>query len=325
MATATMDDLVASLSGNMHVSQEGYDLKALQEYLSQNLPLPMAPPTGGLGYPQPTSRSTSLTRKPSSLPSYTYPSPTPNALPLPSPSPYAQPQAQLQWQQAQGQAQAQGQQAQAPTPAPASASYDPPSQIPTLPPAQRPAPPRRASSFGTLPHSYIPACACSSAHQPQPQPQPSSPSTSYAAFESDAFAPVWKAEESAVVGGDPWARIRAGQGQVGAFGGAFGYAHAQGGQKPIAAQDNQAAGGGGGWQWGLQIGVFDQPTPTPLSLSQQDRTGGQDMDMGMDMDEDSMMDASDDEDEDDEEVEGMMDERERDPWGAGRARGRPVW
>ncbi|ODN79917.1 hypothetical protein L202_03806 [Cryptococcus amylolentus CBS 6039] len=292
MATATMDDLVASLSGNMHVSQEGYDLKALQEYLSQNLPLPMAPPSGGLGYPQTTSRSTSLTRKPSSLPSYTYPSPTPNALPLPSP--YAQPQAQCQWQlQAQGQAQEQ----QAGTSA--SASYDPPSQISNLPPAQRPAPPRRASSFGTLPHSYIPACSSGQ--------QPSSPSTSYAAFESDAFAPIWKAEESAGVE-DPWAKIRAGQGQLGAFG----YAHAQGGQKPTAAQDNQAA-GGGGWQWGLQIGVLDQPTP--LSLGQEDRTGGEDMDM----DEDSMMDASDDED--DEEVEGMMDER--DPWGAGR--GRPVW
>ncbi|WVO22320.1 uncharacterized protein IAS62_003650 [Cryptococcus decagattii] len=175
--TAAMDDLIASLSANMHVSQEGYDLKALHEFLAQSLPLPFPSPTA-YAYPV-APLPPSLSRKPSSLPSYTYPSPTPTCLPLP----YTQ------------------------TPHPP-VSYERPQSNQT--PGQRPAPLRRASSFGTVPHSYAPA---SSAYQiPEP---------SYAAFESDAFAPAWQGVMQEAEPEDPWARIR------GAPTGDFGFAAAQ--------------------------------------------------------------------------------------------------
>ncbi|RSH81578.1 hypothetical protein EHS25_006200 [Saitozyma podzolica] len=69
---ATMDDLIATISGGMHVSQEGYDLKALQEYLAQTIVLPNLPPgmSPSTSYrPVPPSRAPSMTRKPSSYPS----------------------------------------------------------------------------------------------------------------------------------------------------------------------------------------------------------------------------------------------------------------
>ncbi|KAK8864264.1 hypothetical protein IAR55_001510 [Kwoniella newhampshirensis] len=84
-ATATMDDLIASLSGSMHVSQEGYDLKMLQEYLSQHMALPTLPLSPNTTYrPIPGSRSVSSTRKPISLPSSYY-AEAPISQPYPSP------------------------------------------------------------------------------------------------------------------------------------------------------------------------------------------------------------------------------------------------
>ncbi|KAL0250716.1 hypothetical protein I308_102899 [Cryptococcus tetragattii IND107] len=235
--TAAMDDLIASLSANMHVSQEGYDLKALHEFLAQSLPLPFPSPTA-YAYPV-APRPHSLSRKPSSLPSYTYPSPSPTSLPLPY--------------------------TQAPHPP---VSYERPQSNQT--PGQRPAPPRRASSFGTVPHSYAPAA---SAYQiPEP---------SYAAFESDAFAPAWQGAMQEAEAEDPWARIR------GAPTGDFGFAAAQA-QPQITDRTGKQP-----YQFEHSLGGSGQ--------SQQNVKAAQNNDaIGMDMDEDEDM-------EDNELVESMME------------------
>ncbi|ORY32559.1 hypothetical protein BCR39DRAFT_522843 [Naematelia encephala] len=87
---ATMEDLVASLGGNMHVSQDGYELKALHEFLSQNLAMPPITPMSPTAHfhGMPSSRSASVTRKPTSLPS-TYPYTDALNQPLPTPSAYS--------------------------------------------------------------------------------------------------------------------------------------------------------------------------------------------------------------------------------------------
>ncbi|OWZ81109.1 hypothetical protein C366_00074 [Cryptococcus neoformans Tu401-1] len=247
--TATMDDLIASLSGNMHVSQEGYDLKALHEFLAQNLPLPFPSPTA-YAYPV-VPRPPPLSRKPSSLPSYTHPSPTPTSLPLP----YNQ------------------------TPHPP-VSYERPQSSQT--PAQRPAPLRRASSFGTVPHSYAPAA---NSHQ--------APEPSYAAFESDAFAPFWQGAVEETEREDPWARIR------NAPTGDFGFAAAQ--EQPQITDGT----GTHQYQWGLQLGGCGQSQQTVMAA----QSNG---DVGMDMDEDEDM-------EDNELVESLVEYGdENDTWRRGK-------
>ncbi|EIW70802.1 hypothetical protein TREMEDRAFT_61309 [Tremella mesenterica DSM 1558] len=64
-----MEELLATFAGGMHVGQEGYDLRQLQEYLSQHLPLnenvPLSP--SDKYHPLP-SRSSSSTRKRASYP-----------------------------------------------------------------------------------------------------------------------------------------------------------------------------------------------------------------------------------------------------------------
>ncbi|XAO23674.1 hypothetical protein I312_102454 [Cryptococcus bacillisporus CA1280] len=232
--TAAMDDLIASLSANMHVSQEGYDLKALHEFLAQSLPLPFPSPTA-YAYPV-APLPPSLSRKPSSLPSYTYPSPTPTSLPLPHPP----------------------------------VSYERPQSNQT--PGQRPAPLRRASSFGTVPHSYAPAA---SAYQiPEP---------SYAAFESDAFAPAWQGAMQEAEPEDPWARIR------GAPTGDFGFAAAQA-QPQITDRTGKQP-----YQFEHCLGGSGQSQQIVKATQNNE-------DIGMDIDEDEDM-----EDNDNELVESMME------------------
>ncbi|WVQ82216.1 hypothetical protein IAT38_004344 [Cryptococcus sp. DSM 104549] len=281
--TANVDDLVAGLSGKMHVSQDGYDLQALQEYLNQHLPIPFPSPSA---YPLPlNSRSTSTTRKPSSLPSYTYPSPTPSALSLPPTDPYS------------------------PPPTTFSTSFPDPAPQFSHHPTNRPAPPRRASSFGTTPHSYTPAQ--SSGYD---LPAPASPQASYAAFESDAFAPALQQQQQHREEVDPWAKMRsAPAGAFGAFGGgAFGQ---QGQAQPSQGFGQYGQGFGQGYgqdqghQWGSRSRFAQGMQRPPTPPDEEVRMVGASMDQDMDMD-------------DDEEVDDMIsadeDEGTLDVWGRGR-------
>ncbi|WWC61713.1 uncharacterized protein I303_104298 [Kwoniella dejecticola CBS 10117] len=218
-ATATMDDLVASLGGSMHVSS---DLKALQDYLAQNMirpsiPLPLASPNV-FARPIPPSRSTSSTRQPTSLPSsYTYP----HDINQTYPSPIAQTSFSAFQEEGEG------------GPGPSTSER---MMMSTPTGMTRPGGPlRRTSSYGF---------GCSL------QVAPSSPPTTWSNFDSDAFAPMWqqhlehqKQQQQQV--NDPWAKIRSqqsnafsgqvsgsgsgynvqnpfsGSGQTSAFGGAF--------------------------------------------------------------------------------------------------------
>jgi len=157
---ATMEDLIATISGGMHVGQEGYDLRALQEYLAQHI---SHPPLGMPLSPSApyrrvqSSRSTSTTRKTSSLPpSYQIDTNTASAQPYPSPI--------------------------------AQTSF-PPSTVSEemiiSTPVQRPGSLRRSSSYGFS--------------------APASPG--YAAFEGDAFAPLWDTQKMQAGPSDPWARV----------------------------------------------------------------------------------------------------------------------
>ncbi|WVR07185.1 hypothetical protein IAU60_004226 [Kwoniella sp. DSM 27419] len=153
MATATMEDLIASLGGSMHVSQEGYDLKALQDFLARTISrpaLPLASPNAPFR-PIPPSRSTSVTRKPSSGPtSYSYPESS--GVPQPYPSPMMQSSF-------------------------SSIAEDGQMLITAATPLQRPGGPlRRSSSYGF-------GCAANG---------PSSPATTYSSFDTDAFAPLYQ-------------------------------------------------------------------------------------------------------------------------------------
>ncbi|WWC70348.1 uncharacterized protein I206_104298 [Kwoniella pini CBS 10737] len=177
-ATATMDDLVASLGGSMHVSS---DLKALQEYLAQNMirptiQLPLASPNV-FSRPIPPSRSTSSTRKPSSLPSsYTYPHETHQAYP----SPIAQSSFSAFQEESEG------------GPGPSTSEM---MMMSTPTGITRPGGPlRRTSSYGF---------GCSI------QVAPASPPATYSSFDSDAFAPIWqqRQQEQQQVS-DPWAKVK---------------------------------------------------------------------------------------------------------------------
>nr|XP_031857535.1 uncharacterized protein CI109_007042 [Kwoniella shandongensis]KAA5524607.1 hypothetical protein CI109_007042 [Kwoniella shandongensis] len=180
-ATATMDDLIASLSGSMHVSQEGYDLKMLQEYLSQHMALPTLPLSPNTTYrPIPGSRSASSTRKPVSLPSSYFPE-------APISQPYPSPLSQASF---------------------GSYNDDIPAHFmlndPT-PTGQRPGQLRRSSSYGF-------GCAVAAT--------PASPVTTYSSFEADAFAPVWQqqVERQSQTNQDPWGNMRGGNGGGSSFG-----------------------------------------------------------------------------------------------------------
>ncbi|OCF36727.1 hypothetical protein I317_02971 [Kwoniella heveanensis CBS 569] len=201
-----MDDLIASLGGSMHVSQEGYDLKALQEYLAQTMVRPSLPLSPNPAFrPIPPSRSASSTRKPSSLPSsYTFPDGGMNmnqAYPYPSPI------------------------------STAFSSYaDEPQLLNAATPTgiQRPGTLRRSSSYGFGCAINVNVAA------------PSSPSASYSAFESDAFAPLWQQQQ--MESQDPWAKIRAAQ-QGDAFH-QYGYNSASHGQDNAFAGSSQSSGFG---------------------------------------------------------------------------------
>ncbi|WVW83736.1 hypothetical protein I302_105757 [Kwoniella bestiolae CBS 10118] len=170
-ATATMDDLIASLGGSMHVSP---DLKALQDYLAQNMVRPSMPLSPNVSFrPIPPSRSTSSTRKPNSLPSsYTYPES--NMLQA-YPSPIYQQNSYF-----------------------GSFQDETLMSVTTPTQAQRPGGPlRRSSSYG---FGFGQA--------------PPSPQTAYANFESDAFAPLWQEQQQQQYqhqqqAQDPWAKMRA--------------------------------------------------------------------------------------------------------------------
>ncbi|KAK1924400.1 hypothetical protein DB88DRAFT_510762 [Papiliotrema laurentii] len=59
-----MEDLISALSGSVHVSQDQYDLKALEEYLAATIALPNIPISPANAFrPLPPSRSASTTRK----------------------------------------------------------------------------------------------------------------------------------------------------------------------------------------------------------------------------------------------------------------------
>lgn len=79
---ASMEDLVATVSGSMHVSQERYDLQNFRDYLAQNMVVPSQMSQPGF---LPPSRSTSTTRKTMAMPQ---PVTTPNHQPYPSPVPH---------------------------------------------------------------------------------------------------------------------------------------------------------------------------------------------------------------------------------------------
>ncbi|WVN88175.1 uncharacterized protein L203_103376 [Cryptococcus depauperatus CBS 7841] len=117
---AAMDDLVANLSSNMHVSQEGYELKALQEYLAQNLPLSIPN-----AYDYAIQSQSSMSRKHTAFAAYTCPPSTPTSLSLPEI--YAQP-ALL-------------------------AAFEQPAPMAHEPLAQRPAP-RKTLPYGAIPQPY---------------------------------------------------------------------------------------------------------------------------------------------------------------------------
>ncbi|WRT66218.1 uncharacterized protein IL334_003171 [Kwoniella shivajii] len=177
-ATSTMEDLIASLGGSMHVSQEAYDLKALQEYLAQTMVRPTLPLSPNISFrPIPPSRSTSSTRKPTSLPS-SYANFESNV-----PQPYPSPMSQASFH---------------------SFTEDPSMNVTTPTLAQRPGGPlRRSSSYGF---------GCSV------QVTPSSPPTSYSAFDADAFAPLWQQPTSSQAHAqDSWARMSNQQSSSNAF------------------------------------------------------------------------------------------------------------
>ncbi|KAK4687408.1 hypothetical protein P7C73_g2698, partial [Tremellales sp. Uapishka_1] len=60
----SMEDLMATISSSMHVSQDGYDLKALHAHLAQTLFVPSLSLSPSQSYRPMTSRSSSSTRKP---------------------------------------------------------------------------------------------------------------------------------------------------------------------------------------------------------------------------------------------------------------------
>ncbi|WVF71607.1 hypothetical protein IAT40_006415 [Kwoniella sp. CBS 6097] len=231
-ATATMDDLIASLGGSMHVSQEGYDLKALQEYLAQTMVRPSLPLSPNPAFrPIPPSRSASSTRKPSSLPSsYTYPDGGMNM--------------NMSLNQAY------------PYPSPMSSTFSSYAEEPQLLNAatptgiQRPGTLRRSSSYGFGCAINVNVAA------------PSSPSASYSAFESDAFAPLWQQQQMEVQ--DPWAKMRSAQ-QGDAFH-QYGYNSATHGQENAFAGPSQPS-GFGAFRPAQGFGLAQQGYPMQLGHS----------------------------------------------------------
>ncbi|WVQ67826.1 uncharacterized protein L199_006031 [Kwoniella botswanensis] len=224
-ATATMDDLVASLGGSMHVSP---DLKALQEYLAQNIvrpssSIPLSSP--GISFrPIPPSRSTSSTRKPTSLPSsYSYPDPNMGMIPQAYPSPISQHNSFF-------------------------GSFQDDSimnvNTPTIH-TQRPGGPlRRSSSYGF-------------------GLAPPSPQTAYSSFEADAFAPLWQQQQqqTQVQVQDPWAKIRSAQGSnVNAFSQYQQHQHQQ------AGPSQQPASGFGSFRPPQGFGLVHQHQYHPIGV-----------------------------------------------------------
>ncbi|WVQ99285.1 hypothetical protein IAU59_006417 [Kwoniella sp. CBS 9459] len=263
-----MDDLIASLGGSMHVSQEGYDLKALQEYLAQTMVRPSLPLSPNPAFrPIPPSRSVSSTRKPSSLPgSYTYPDGSMNlnqAYPYPSPisstfSSYAEEPAMLSGATPTG--------------------------------LQRPGTLRRSSSYGFGCAINVNIAA------------PSSPSASYSAFETDAFAPLWQQQQQ-MEAQDPWAKMRSAQ-QGDAF-------HQYGYNSTSHVQENAFAGpsqstGFGAFRPAQGFGLSHQgyPLQMPMGIGGSPPTPPAEDDE--EMDEDFIDDEMDEEEEEEDRVERVM-------------------
>lgn len=55
-----MDDLISSMSGGMHVSQDAYELEAFKASLARTLSAPPSPSQSSNGYGSPSSRPSSL-------------------------------------------------------------------------------------------------------------------------------------------------------------------------------------------------------------------------------------------------------------------------
>ncbi|OCF60431.1 hypothetical protein L486_00064 [Kwoniella mangroviensis CBS 10435] len=224
-ATATMDDLVASLGGSMHVSP---DLKALQEYLAQNIvrpssSIPLSSP--GISFrPIPPSRSTSSTRKPTSLPSsYSYPDSNMDMISQAYPSPISQHNSFFG----------------------SSLYQDDTTMNVSTPNLQRPGGPlRRSSSYGF-------------------GQAPPSPQTAYSNFEADAFAPLWQQQQQQiqVQVQDPWAKIRSAQGSnVNAFSQYHQHQHAGPSQQPTS--------GFGSFRPPQGFGLVHQHQNHPMGMSE---------------------------------------------------------
>lgn len=62
-----MEDLISSLSGTMHVSQDAYELEAFKASLARSLSAPPSPSQSSNGYSSPSTRPSSL-----SLSTYPY-------------------------------------------------------------------------------------------------------------------------------------------------------------------------------------------------------------------------------------------------------------
>jgi len=171
-----MEDLVGSLSGGMHVSQERQNLKSLHDYLSQTITSPQVPLSHDPYYPHPTSRSTSNTRNPSGY-SLSQPMTSPIS-PAISPGQF-----------------------HAPYPSPVSnAAFFHSAEELSAPSENHVM--QRSSSSGFPDHSSL---SMTSGSASWPETTASYPETDDSSgFESDAFAPLWqrqwKEEKS-----NPWA------------------------------------------------------------------------------------------------------------------------
>lgn len=267
-----MDELIASLSGGMHVGEDGYDLQQLQQYLSQHLPhvpmgvspMPISPVNAYRPLP---SRSTSTVRKPDAgLPS----SNSDPALYFGQEPPVS--------------------------PAIADMGFDwQATQSPMVPP-HRPIPGRQPSYGLSIPS--------------EPIAGPSSPTTGFGAFETDAFAPLWKKSEEK--NADPWARMRSSSepadpalaASTSAFG--FGFSAINKGKQndedqPPRRTAKPASAGSSGFAWRPFTPANGGPKPS-LELGsgifgRTENSMDDDDDMDVDMEDDMAIDDDSDEEE----------------------------
>ncbi|WWC89515.1 uncharacterized protein L201_004439 [Kwoniella dendrophila CBS 6074] len=281
--TATMDDLIASLGGSMHVNP---DLKALQEYLAQNMvrpTLPMHASTNVAFRPIPPSRSTSSSRKPMSLPSSYHASYSENAMMNQAfPSPMSQNSfSTFQEDDLSG-------------------SLMMNITTPTL--TSRPGGPlRRTSSygFGTASSSLqIPQ-----SHSHNQYQTPSSPQTTYSNFDSDAFAPLYEQQQyhQSQTNPDPWAKIRSQAPNA--------FSQYNAGQNHLVTGPSQSS----------PFNSFRPPQGFGLQ-HQQTRSPSPNTEDDDEMDEDSIDADMDEDDEEEDRVEKaiMNDQYEEDMWNRGR-------